>query len=564
MQEIQFIAPVALHDEMLRLRNEKQMDFLESLTGMDWGAADEKDTPEKLRGLGVVYHLESTVTGERIAVKTATTNRELPEIPSVSDIWKIADFYEREVFDYYGITFIGHPDMRRLYLRNDWIGYPMRKDNDPEKDNPLCMTNEETFDTTREIELNPDGTIKDKETKLFGEEEYVVNIGPQHPATHGVMRFRVSLEGEIIRKIDANCGYIHRGIEKMNESLTYPQTLALTDRLDYLGAHQNRHALCMCIEKAMGVEVSERVQYIRTIMDELQRIDSHLLFFSALAMDLGALTAFFYGFRDREKILDIFEETCGGRLIMNYNTIGGVQADLHPNFVKRVKEFIPYMRGIIHEYHDIFTGNVIAQSRMKGVGVLSREDAISFGCTGGTGRASGWACDVRKRIPYGVYDKVDFKEIIEPLRDLFKDEVRKAGLELGIPEKLVYRQPFPGPGLGIRIIGEVTAEKVKMVQEADAIYREEIANAGLDRSIGQYFAALTNMRSVGVMGDERTYDYAIALRAVNTIDFMTAEAAEIPWEVLGKVTSRIVNEVKGVNRVLYDCTGKPPATIEFE
>ena len=358
MQEIQFIAPVALHDEMLRLRNEKQMDFLESLTGMDWGAADEKDTPEKLRGLGVVYHLESTVTGERIAVKTATTNRELPEIPSVSDIWKIADFYEREVFDYYGITFIGHPDMRRLYLRNDWIGYPMRKDNDPEKDNPLCMTNEETFDTTREIELNPDGTIKDKETKLFGEEEYVVNIGPQHPATHGVMRFRVSLEGEIIRKIDANCGYIHRGIEKMNESLTYPQTLALTDRLDYLGAHQNRHALCMCIEKAMGVEVSERVQYIRTIMDELQRIDSHLLFFSALAMDLGALTAFFYGFRDREKILDIFEETCGGRLIMNYNTIGGVQADLHPNFVKRVKEFIPYMRGIIHEYHDIFTGNV--------------------------------------------------------------------------------------------------------------------------------------------------------------------------------------------------------------
>ena len=164
----------------------------------------------------------------------------------------------------------------------------------------------------------------------------------------------------------------------------------------------------------------------------------------------------------------------------------------------------------------------------------------------------------------GLPDYVDFKEIIEPLRNLFKDEVRKAGLELGIPERLVFRQPFPGPGLGIRIIGEVTAEKVKMVQDADAIYREEIANAGLDRSIGQYFAALTNMRSVGVMGDERTYDYAIALRAVNTIDFMTAEAAEIPWEVLGKVASRIVNEVKHVNRVLYDCTGKPPATIEFE
>ena len=159
---------------------------------------------------------------------------------------------------------------------------------------------------------------------------------------------------------------------------------------------------------------------------------------------------------------------------------------------------------------------------------------------------------------------VDFKEIIEPLRLLFKDEVRKAGLELGIPENLVFRQPFPGPGLGVRIVGEVTEEKVKIVQEADAIYREEIARAGLDKGLGQYFAALTNMRSVGVMGDFRTYDYAVALRAVNTADFMTADAAQIPWEVLSKVTNRIVNEVKGVNRVLYDCTGKPPATIEFE
>ena len=164
----------------------------------------------------------------------------------------------------------------------------------------------------------------------------------------------------------------------------------------------------------------------------------------------------------------------------------------------------------------------------------------------------------------GLPEHVDFKEIIEPLRDLFKDEVRKAGLELGIPDYLVFRQPFPGPGLGIRIIGDVTAEKVQMVQDADAIWREEIAKAGLDKEVNQYFAALTNMRSVGVMGDFRTYDYAIALRAVNTSDFMTADAAQLPWEVLGKVTNRIVNEVKGVNRVMYDCTGKPPATIEFE
>ena len=394
----------SFHDLALRLCNDEDtsFDFLVCMTGMDWGET-----------LGVMYHLRSSKYGHDLALRVETENRENPELPSVSDIWATANLNEREVFDFYGIRFINHPDMRRLFLRNDWIGYPLRKDYDAdEKINPIRLESESSPDATPTLELTKEGTIEERENVIFEDDEYVVNIGPQHPATHGVLRFRVSLEGEIVKKVDVNCGYIHRGIEKMCETLTYPQTLALTDRLDYLSAHMNRHALCMCIEKAMGIEVSERVQYIRTIMDELQRIDSHLLFYSCLAMDLGALTAFFYGFRDREKILDIFEGTCGGRLIMNYNTIGGVQADIAPDFQKKVKEFIPYLRGILHEYHDVFTGNIIAQQRLKGVGVLSREDAIAFGATGGTGRASGWACDVRKRMPYGVYDKVDFKEIV--------------------------------------------------------------------------------------------------------------------------------------------------------
>lgn len=389
-----------LHALAARLK-EEGFDFLRSLTGMDWGE----------EGLGTVYHLEATRTGANVVLRTLTADRENPALPTVCDLWKAAEFNEREAFDYFGIRFMNHPDMRRLYLRDDWVGHPLRKDYDPAL-NPLRMSNEVAEDTAESFELTHDGSFIRHRKPIFEEDEYVINIGPQHPATHGVLRFRVALEGEIIRKLDVHCGYIHRGIEKMCESLTYPQTLALTDRLDYLGASQNRHALCMCIERAMGVEVPERVQYIRTIMDELQRIDSHLLFYSCLAMDLGALTAFFYGFRDREKILDIFEGTCGGRLIMNYNTIGGVQADIAPDFQKKVKEFIPYLRGILHEYHDVFTGNIIAQQRLKGVGVLSREDAIAFGATGGTGRASGWACDVRKRMPYGVYDKVDFKEIV--------------------------------------------------------------------------------------------------------------------------------------------------------
>ena len=401
------IEPEKIHQALANFRAEGY-DFLRSLTGMDWGE----------EGLGVVYHLEKTVTGENKLVRTATTSRKQPELPSVCDLWKAAEFNEREIYDFFGIRFIGHPDMRRLYLREDWIGHPFRKDYD-ESLNPLRMTNEEPDDATSRFEELPDGSIIEKREVLFDQDEYIINIGPQHPATHGVLRFRVSLEGEIIKKLDVHCGYIHRGIEKMCESLTYPQTLALTDRLDYLAAHHNRHALCMCIENAMGIQVSERVQYIRTIMDELQRIDSHLLFFSCLCMDLGALTAFFYGFRDREKILDIFEATTGGRLIQNYNTIGGVQADIAPDFVKKVKEFITWLRPTLKEYHEVFTGNVIAHGRLEGVGILSREDAISFGATGGTGRASGWACDVRKRHPYAMYSKVDFKEIVRTEGDCF-------------------------------------------------------------------------------------------------------------------------------------------------
>lgn len=429
-----FTIPVSSFRKVAEDLKEKEgFDFLRSLTGMDWG--DE--------GLGCIYHIENTSTGENVAVRTLDPDRDNAALPSVYDIWKGADLNEREAFDYFGIKFVGHPDLRRLYLRDDWNGYPLRKDYDASS-NSIPVENEETYDDAPTYEVTGDGSFILKRRPLFEDDEYVINIGPQHPATHGVLRFRVSIEGETIKKLDVHCGYIHRGIEKMCESLTYPQTLALTDRLDYLGAMQNRHALCMCIEKALGLEVSDRIQYIRTIMDELQRIDSHLLFASCLAQDMGALEVFFLGFRDREKVLDILEQTTGGRLIQTYNTIGGVQADIHPEFEKKVKEFIRYMRSKIDEYHKIFTGNVIVQKRLKGTGVLSREDAISFGATGGTGRASGWACDVRKRHPYGVYDKVDFKEIVFTEGDCFaRYMVRMKEIEesLKIIEQLIDSIP---------------------------------------------------------------------------------------------------------------------------
>ena len=428
------VESAALRAELERLRREEGMDFLLNLTGVDWME----------EGIGAVYQLENTTNGKQAAVKTVCTDRENPMLPSVCDLWDIAHTYEREVYDFYGIIFTNHPDMRRLFMREDWVGFPFRKDDETEKNNPLRMTNEPLSDFTREDRLTEDGRVETVEHRIWGEDDYVVNIGPQHPSTHGVLHFRVDLEGERIRKIDPHLGYIHRGVEKISEQMTYPQTLALTDRLDYLGAMQNRHALCMCIEQAMGVEVSDRVQVIRTIMDELQRIDSHILFFSCLCQDLGATTAFLYGFRDREKILDIFEETCGGRLILNYNMIGGLAADIHPNFVKRVKEFIPYMRKNIREYHDIFTGNVIFQNRSKGVGVLTKEQAISFGCTGGTGRASGWHNDLRKLRPYAAYGRVQFNEVVRTEGDSFArymirlDEILES---LNIIEQLIDNIP---------------------------------------------------------------------------------------------------------------------------
>ncbi len=241
-------------------------------------------------------------------------------------------------------------------------------------------------------------------------DEYLVNIGPQHPSTHGVLRLLTKLEGEIVHNVEPHIGYIHSGIEKMTEALSYPQIVHLTDRMDYLSAHMNNEAVCLCVENALQVEVPERVKYIRTIFDELQRLASHQLWWCASGMDLGALTAFFYGLRDREDILDIFEETCGARLTLNYSVPGGVMFDIHPNFQKNVKAFITKFRKKLPEYDKLLTDNIIFQNRTKGIGILSKEDAIAYGVTGPSGRASGFSCDVRKHHPYSAYPYIKFDE----------------------------------------------------------------------------------------------------------------------------------------------------------
>jgi NADH-quinone oxidoreductase subunit D len=331
---------------------------------------------------------------------------------------------------------------------------------------------------------------------ILGEEEdYLINVGPQHPSTHGVLRFEVSLQGETIKKVVPHCGYIHRGIEKMCERDTYPQIIHLTDRMDYLSAHMNNEAVCLCVEKAMEVEVPERVTHVRTMLDELTRIASHQLWWCAMGMDMGALTTFFYGLRDREHILDIFEESFGTRLIQSVNTPGGLMQDIHPGFQKRVKEFISYFRKKLPEYDQLLTDNVIFRERSEGIAPLSREDAIQYGVTGPSGRASGFSCDVRKSEPYGIYKKLNFKEILRTEGDTlarYKVRIGEMYESMNILEQLVDNIPE----------GDYTA-KMKAV---------------LRLPVGEFFQRVETSRGelgVYIVSDGNKTPYRVKFRAPN-------------------------------------------------
>lgn len=273
---------------------------------------------------------------------------------------------------------------------------------------------------------------------------FTINVGPQHPATHGVLHLVITLNGETIINIEPHLGYIHRSIEKMCESLTYRQFIYVTSRMDYLSSHINNHACALCVEKGMQIEVPARAQVIRVLMDELTRIASHELWWGAMAMDVGAFTPFFHAFRERETINDIMEETCGARLTMNYMVPGGVMHDIHPNFQKRVKDFLQLYKSKIHEYDELVTGNIIFQNRMKGVGVLSAEDIISYGCTGPVARGSGVSSDIRKLYPYEIYDKLEFDEVLETAGDSFARyliRLREMNQSIRIIEQLIDNIP---------------------------------------------------------------------------------------------------------------------------
>lgn len=428
------IADEKWHDCALALRDTLGFDFLVTIVGVDW--------KEKL---GCVYYLTNTTNNEHLSVRVTTDNVETPMLHSVADLWSIAGIFEREVYDFFGIVFINNPDMRRIFLSIDWKGFPLRKNYDESEEiNPVTVDNERQTDFTDTYVELPDGKVEKREVRVFEPDDFVVNIGPQHPATHGVLRFRTAVDGETIKKIDVYMGYIHRGIEKICEKLTYPQTLHFMDRMDYFSGHPYHHCLCMTIEQAAGIEISRRAQVIRVLMDELSRIASHCLFIGTFCMDLGATTMLFYTLRVREQILDIMEKTCGARMTFNYECIGGVMQDLAPDFVEDVKALLAVLPRNIKEYNKLFTGNVITQNRMVGVGHLSKEDAISWSVTGPSGRASGWACDVRKTDPYSIYGELDFEQVVKTEGDSmarFKVRMEEMEQSAKIIEQLIDNIP---------------------------------------------------------------------------------------------------------------------------
>ncbi|HKR81075.1 MAG TPA: NADH dehydrogenase (quinone) subunit D [Nitrospira sp.] len=375
------------------------------------------DYPEDAQRFEVVYHLHSLAYGRRLRLK-ARLSEDNATIASVTSVWKGAEFLEREVYDMMGIRFEGHPDLRRILLPEDYAeGYPLRKDFPAEGRGWRSQ-----FEFIPRLDEPPveqaEGEIPEAQKEAFRaeapsqsrrREELLLNMGPQHPSTHGVLRVVLELDGERIVKATPDLGYLHRGVEKLCEGLAYMQVIPHTDRLDYVCAMANNYAYVRTVEKLLGISIPERGEYIRTIVAEMQRIVGHLFWLGTQALDIGAMTVFFWTFRERETLLDMFEKLCGARLTLNYYRIGGVDSDLTPDLVLRLKTFLDTFPDKVKEYDSLIASNRIWLGRTKQVAVITAEDAINFGCTGPVLRGSGVAYDVRKAEPYGVYDKLDWE-----------------------------------------------------------------------------------------------------------------------------------------------------------
>lgn len=400
----------SLHDDPALNYN-----YLSDITAVDFYGRDPR--------FELVYRMYSVPDGRRLWIKTGAAVDE--EVDTVTSVWRNADWLEREVYDMFGVRFAGHPDLRRILMPAPWIGHPLRKDHpiggeevqftvnkgDIEPQTVFLNEQFEGMDFAGYVEQGDEINTSYGAARMAKYEQeglMVINMGPQHPSTHGVLRVILALEGETVIDADLDIGYVHTGIEKTAEQLIYQQALTVTDRTDYVAPLMNNLAYALSVEKLLGIEVPPRGQYLRVILNELTRIASHLVWLGTHALEIGAVTIFLYCFRERELLLDIFELLSGQRMMTSWINIGGLRDDIPEGFRAAVKHFIDIFPGKLKEYHALLTKNPIWLERTKGVGYLSLEDALNYGVSGPLLRAAGLAWDVRKVWPYSIYSDLDF------------------------------------------------------------------------------------------------------------------------------------------------------------
>lgn len=479
----------------LKESEELKFNYLRCLLGVDRG-----------ENLEVIYLPYSLETGAKITVRVPLS-KEDPVVPSVYSVWKGANWQEREAAEMYGITFEGHPDPRKLLLPDNFNEHPLRKEfkleieEEPEsaegkvqKENSEPAEDEKAHrDIIARVEadlktmaepqkaLIEEGVRKEGVEISPGPDDKTVwlNMGPQHPSTHGVFRMQLQLDAERIVDCIPHLGYLHRGWEKLAENRTFLQLIPLTDRLHYINSIQDEMVYCMAVEKLLDIEVPKRAQYIRVLLFELQRISNHLIWYSVFGMDMGAITPYFYGFREREMILDLFEMVTGARLTTNFLRFGGIKEDIPDGFVDAVMEFVEIFPAKIDEYEQLLTGNEIVGLRTKGVGILNKEDAINLAVSGPVLRASGVKFDLRKAEPYSSYNEFDFDIPVGKNGDCFaRYQVRIAEMRQSVRIVKQALEKLPD--------GEIRGEAPRTIKPEGEIYTRVESSLG---ELGCYLVA---------------------------------------------------------------------------
>jgi NADH-quinone oxidoreductase subunit C/D len=505
-------------------------DFLTDICGVDY--------PEREKRFEVVYHLYSMGRKTRLRLKTAVGEGE--SLSTVESVWKAATWFEREAYDMLGVAFDGHSDLRRILTWDGYKGHPLRKDF------PLKGEDFERY----EVPAEPPDAFSTMPEEIEGERYMTLNMGPQHPATHGVLRLVLKLDGEVIRDAVPYVGHLHRGVEKLAEGMTYTQAITLTDRLDYTAGICNNLSYCLTVEKLLGIEVPKRAQYIRVMMAELQRIAAHLLWLATHALDMGAMTVLFYCFRDRETVIDILEDFTGARLTPSFLRIGGLAADLPEGIEKKITAFLDDFPRLIKEYETLLTKNIIWLRRTKGVGVISPENAINWGLTGPVIRGSGVNWDIRKAIPYSSYDDFQFDIPTGETGDVY-DRYLVRLEEMRQSARIVRQavQKLPKGRIRARDPRLTPPAKEEVGQEIHALIRHfKLIAEGVSPPPGEVYCSIENPKGelgwyLVSDGSNRPYRYRI-----HTPSFVNVAA--LPEMIKGHLVADVVAVIGSIDIVL--------------